>query len=217
MARLNTALTGNHFLLMIDEASNFAVVSEMVVHHTSVGANVDTLSVIDALESCWIQYFGWPKRIRCDLEGAFRGSDLASYCEDRGVELLMVPAEHHQATGDVERAVGTLRHKMELFLREPHEDTVTPRRAAYAMTAAHNTMSRIGGYSPSQWALGQDLPTLDNVPAQTSEATHGHDMATNLAIRLKAEQKYLSFSLRLKSAGHLTPEHHLHSDFFQET
>ncbi len=188
----------HHFLLMVDEASNFAVVSEMVVHHSTVGANVDTMSVIDALESCWIQYFGWPRRIRCDLEGAFRGLDLASYCEDRGIELLMVPAEHHQATGDVERAIGVLRHKMELFLREPHDDTVTPRRAAYAMTAAHNTMSRVGGYSPSQWALGQDLPGLDNVPAQTSEATQGHDMANNLAIRLKAEQKYLELQSKAK-------------------
>ena len=120
----------HHLLLMLDEASNFAVMSEMVVHHNSVGANVDTLSVVDVLESSWIQYFGWPKKIRCGLEGAFRGLDLASYCEDRGIELLMVPAEHHQSTGDVERAGGILRHKMEIFLREPHDDAVTPRRVS---------------------------------------------------------------------------------------
>ena len=136
-----------HYLVMLDEASGFSITAEILVHVEEIHANVDTQSVIEALEGSWFQYFGHPQRIRCDLEGAFRGRELEAYCAERGTELLQVPAAHHQATGDVERMVGELRHKIELFLRS---EDVPPRRAVYAMTTAHNHMARIGGFAPSQ-------------------------------------------------------------------
>ena len=136
-----------HYLVMLDEASGFSITAEILVYVEEIHANVDTQSVIEALEGSWFQYFAHPQRIRCDLEGAFRGRELEAYCAERGTELLQVPAAHHQATGDVERMVGELRHKIELFLRS---EDVPPRIAVYAMTTAHNHMARIGGFAPSQ-------------------------------------------------------------------
>lgn len=190
-----------HYLVMLDEASGFSITAEILVHVEEIHANVDTQSVIEALEGSWFQCFGHPQRIRCDLEGAFRGRELEAYCAERGTELLQVPAEHHQATGDVERMVGELRHKIELFLR--NED-VPPRRAVYAMTTAHNHMARIGGFAPSQWAFGRQMDNLDNIAVHSSEGVSGHAMAENLQLRLRAEKRYLELQANAKIMAEFT-------------
>ena len=176
-----------HYLVMLDEASGFSITAELLVHVEEIHANVDTQSVIEALEGSRFQYFGLPQRIRCDHEGAFRGRELEAYCAERGIELLQVPAGHHQASGDVEHMVGELRHKIELR----HED-VPPRPAVHAMTTAHNHMAGIGGFAPSQWPFGRQMNNLDNIAVHSSEGASGHAMAENLELRLGAEKRYLA-------------------------
>ena len=188
--------TVHHFLLFLDEASSFAVVAELVVHSDEFSANIDTESVIDALERCGIQYFGWPQVIKCDLEGAFRGNSLANFCEERGIDLRPVLAEHHQGIAEVERSIGELQRKMELFLREARENS-TPRQAAYSMVAAHNAMMNVGGYSPSQWALGRNFEEPVNLPYLTSQGADGK-MAHNLEIRMLAQQSFVTQQARSK-------------------
>ena len=177
----------HHFILFLDEASSFAVVADMVTHHVDVGANIDTEGVINALESAWIQYFGYPKKIRCDLEGAFRGRGLEEYAASRGIEILPVPAEHHESTGDVERNIGMLKLRMEKFLRGTETSS---QRAAYAMVCAHNNGARVGGYAPCQWAFGRFTEGLDNLAALTAQGDPEHVMAQNLALRQQAERTY---------------------------
>eukprot|EP00913_Durusdinium_trenchii_P001265 g1166.t1 len=200
----------HHFLIMLDEASGFSISAELMVRTEDLHANVDTPSVIEALEGSWFQYFGQPSRIRCNLEGAFRGRDLEAFCAERGIELLQVPAEHHQSTGDVERQIGELRHKVELFLR--NED-VPPRRAVYSMTSAHNNMRRIGGYSPSQWAFGRQVDNADNVAMHSSEGTSDTAMSQNLELRLRAEKKYLELQAKAKISRALNSKTKISSRF----
>ena len=178
------AHTVHHFLLLLDEASSFAVVKEIMNHPEDQSENISTAEVIETLEESWRQIFGFPSKIRCDAEGAFRGTDLARWCAERGVELLHTPAEHHSSTGAVEKAIGELRHKMETFLRHEPGD---PKRAAFAMVSAHNHVTRVGGYAPSQWAFGRaDLPDK-NVAISCTEGIAGHAMAENLRLRQEAE------------------------------
>ena len=61
----------HHFILFMDEASSFAVVSEILAHDAEEGANINTEEAIDALEQAWVQYLGYFQRLRCDLETAF--------------------------------------------------------------------------------------------------------------------------------------------------
>lgn len=185
----------HHFLLCLDEASGFSVVQEMLVHHESERENLNASSVIDMIEQCWIQYFGYPAKIRADLEGAFRSTDLHNWCAERGVQLVHSPAEHHESTGDVERAIGELKKKMVAFLRSEESQ---PKRAAWAMRAAHNHVERVGGYSPAQWAFGRDVPAPENLAAQSSEADSNHAMAKNLEMRLNAENMYKTLQAKAK-------------------
>ena len=96
----------HHFLLLVDEASSFGVVKEIKVHPEDQSENVATSEVLDTLEESWCQYFGFPSRLRCDAECAFRGCDLNTWTNESGIDLIHTPAEHHSTTGEVERAVG---------------------------------------------------------------------------------------------------------------
>ena len=185
----------HHFLLCLDEASGFAVVQEMLVHQEEEHENLNTPSVIATLEQSWVQYFGFPKRIRLDQEGAFRGTGLHDWCGERGIELDFVPAEHHESTGDVERAIGELRKKMMAHLRNGE---VTPRQAAWSMCSAHNHVARVGGFSPAQWAFGRGVPDPDNLAALSSQADPAHEMHSNLNLRLRAEQRYRELQAKAK-------------------
>ena len=187
--------TVHHFLLFLDEASSFAVVTEMVNHPSAQEANMDTESVIQALEGAWIQYFGQPARIRCDPEGAFRGRGVEIFCAERGIELPHVPAEHHEATGAVERAIGSLRLRMEKFLRGKPG---SPKRAAIAMVAAHNHVTRVGGYAPSQWVFGRSAEDVENLAHLSVQGQEGHTTADNLALRLRAEGRLKKLQAKAK-------------------
>ncbi|CAK9015175.1 unnamed protein product [Durusdinium trenchii] len=189
----------HHFLLLLDEASSFAVVREIKVHHEDESENISTPEVITALEESWCQIFGYPARIRCDAEGAFRGTALAMWCSERGIEMTHVPAEHHAATGAVEKAIGELRWKMETFLRN---EPIEPRRAASAMVQAHNHVIRVGGFAPAQWAFGRSESVSVNPAEACSEGTPGHAMAESLRLRIEAEHLHnkLSADARISRA-----------------
>ena len=178
-----------HFLLMLDEASGFSAVHLVMYHLSDEHANITSAQVIDTLQRCWGQYFGLPERIRCDLEGSFRGEMVEDFCHSRGIELSFVPAEHHESTGDVERMIGELKKKMSHHLRNEMENT-SPEQAAWQMCAAHNRVARVGGYSPAQWALGRDLEERDNLAIQTAQGDPASEMSHNLQARLRAEATY---------------------------
>ena len=88
-----------HYILFMDEASSFAVVKEIKSHADDQSENVATGEAIEALEESWCQIFGYPSKLRCDAEGAFRGTALAQWCADRGVDMIHTSAEHHSSTG----------------------------------------------------------------------------------------------------------------------
>ena len=142
-----------HYLLMVDEASGFCVVEEMIRHPEKEMRHMTTAQVCRTLELRWCQIFGFPETIKLDPEGAFRGLDLGEYCSSRGIELSVIPAEYHEGISEVERSIGTIRRKIEAFMRQ---EQYHPTRAAAQMVAAHNTMARTLGFSPAQWAFGRD-------------------------------------------------------------
>ncbi|CAK9110706.1 unnamed protein product, partial [Durusdinium trenchii] len=189
----------HHFILFMDEASSFAVVKEIKFHEDDQSENVSTREAIEALEESWCQIFGYPSKLRCDAEGAFRGTELATWCSERGIDMQRTPAEHHSSTGLVEKGIGELRHKMETFLRN---EPVEPKRAAFAMTQAHNHVTRVGGYAPAQWAFGRSASAKEDIAISSSEATPGHQMAESLRLRIEAEHLHnkLTAASRLSRA-----------------
>ncbi|CAE7725645.1 RE2 [Symbiodinium sp. CCMP2592] len=184
-----------HFLLFVDECSGYAVIRLVFDHSVNKGGNATSAQVCHLLEEAWTQYFGFPERIKLDAESALRGTLLRDWCATRGVELVHAPAEHHQFISEVERSIGTLRRKIETFLRERPEH---PRQVALSMVTSHNSLARIHGFSPLQWALGRDLSLSGHVnegtgelPALSSAGTPGADLHQTHRMRLRAAQAFL--------------------------
>ena len=62
------------------------------------------------------------------------------------------------------------------------------------MMLAHNHVARVGGYSPSQWALGRSESAPESSPLLCSQGTPGHVMQENLRLRLEAEHLHAKMS-----------------------
>ena len=139
-----------HFQIMIDEASNYAVGTFLFKHSVMESRNATTEQVTEAVMRSWVQYFGYPQKLKIDKEGAHRGRELEQWALTRGVEIEAIPAEAHGQIGQVERLIGTLKEKVLRFLRSSDED---PAVALASMVAAHNMMNNVGGYSPMQWVF----------------------------------------------------------------
>ena len=152
---LRCGATVYHFLLMVDEASGFAVVREMFSHPEEDHQNMSGPEVVQVLQEAWFQYFGYPDMIKLDLEGALRSRALHEACADKGIDLVPAPAEYHEMIADVEREIGYVRQHLERFLRGGAFEK--PGQAALAAVTAHNSLARVHGFSPLQWALGRDM------------------------------------------------------------
>lgn len=183
-----------HFLLIIDEASHFAVAHELFRTSSQESRNSTTEEIVKGLESSWVQYFGFPNVLRCDAEGSFKGHNLGLWCQERGIELAHAPGEDHAQLGGVERLIGKLKTDSRTYLRDV---AVDPFSGILHMVNAHNTLDRIGGYAPCQWAHGR-FPTFDgrlfeggnHLPVHASEGTKNSNMQQQLQLRVKAEEYY---------------------------
>ena len=124
-----------HSIFYVGEASGCAVDLSTLRHGEDERRNISTDQFLRSLRVRWAQYFGCPEVLKIDLEGAFRGLDLRRWCATRGVRIEHAPVEHHQSIADVERGIGFLRHKVEVFLRHEPDD---PAVVSAAMVGAHN-------------------------------------------------------------------------------
>ena len=184
-----------NFILFVDECSGYSVIRLVSEHPETKSVNATSAQVCHLLEEAWTQYFGFPERLKLDAEGALRGNLLRDWCAERGVELLHAPAEHHEYISEVERTIGTLRRKIETFLKQRPEH---PIQAAPAMVTAHNSLSRTHGFSPLQWALGRDFSPGGHltegpgfVPSLMSASVPGTKMHAIQSLRVEAGKAFL--------------------------
>eukprot|EP00439_Symbiodinium_sp_Y106_P055997 s615_g7.t2 len=91
----------HHFVLMVDEASGYAVIREAFRHHEDEGRNLTGDELIAILREAWFAYFGYPSVLKLDLEGAHRSKKLSEECMANGLEIVAAPAEHHQTISEV--------------------------------------------------------------------------------------------------------------------
>ena len=122
----------HHFVLLVDEASGYAVIRELFRIPDDQSRNATGQEIIDTIQEAWIQYFGYPETVKMDLEGAHRSKKLREYFMEHGIDFVPAPAEH-ESIAQAERAIGSIRLKTEAFLRGSPGDA---KQAAIAMIAA---------------------------------------------------------------------------------
>ncbi|CAK9113409.1 unnamed protein product, partial [Durusdinium trenchii] len=184
----------HHYMVMMDEASRLVCAHHLFSHDPEESRNATAQEVMDGLGT-WFLHYGMPAKVRMDAEGAFRSTLLGQWCSERGLELLFCAAEDHGQIGLVERAISTLKSTIRQILQGGDHSV---KEAVIAACCTHNSMERIGGYSPCQWAFGRQ-PTLTgrmhdrghDDPWWTSSAVPGSSVMQNLRLRVKAQQSFL--------------------------
>ena len=190
-AELRVEDTVTHFMVITDEATHFVVVAKLFERHHQEGRNATAEEAILALEQHWTQVFGFPDRLRCDPEGCFRSRLLEAWAADVGIEVTPCPAEAHHQIGQVESLVKKLKQDATTLLAG---HPVGAHRALLHSAAAHNTVHRVQGFSPSQWAFGRDFgpggrlfESEQDLPAVQNSLQQGHTFYDHMEARKAAE------------------------------
>ncbi|CAE7185545.1 unnamed protein product [Symbiodinium microadriaticum] len=112
-----------HFILYVDEASGYDVVDEVMRHPADSNENISTPPIPQILAHEMDSVLRDPHRDQIGFGGGVPRTPVAGLVRDQGrVRLEHAPAEFHQSIGDVERQIGFLRHKIEVFLRHEPQD-----------------------------------------------------------------------------------------------
>ena len=99
----------------------------------------------------WIQYFGCPKNIKLDKEGARRGRDLEAWADQNGVALLFVPAEAHGQVGLSSTSLFDTFVDKRMILRRQ----LGP--LALDSSAQQHVQERLVFPAPVQWVFGEEM------------------------------------------------------------
>lgn len=184
-----------HCLMMIDEASRLLCPHFLFEHSDQENRNCTGQEAVEGIRDSWIRHYGAPACIRLDPEGAFRSGELPQWCSERSIEVLPCVAESHGQIGIIERAIQTVKATVRQLLQSSE---FSPWEAVVHACQSHNELDKIEGYTPYQWAFGRQ-PThagrfhdksFDD-PFWTSSAVPGSSMATNLKLRVRAQQTFL--------------------------
>ena len=112
------------FMLVIDECSRYRIariLSKGSKQHPSANA------CIQYLQEGWSQYFGYPRALRVDPAGVFRGRQiLDAYCDKHGVYLDIIPGEAHWKNGTCEQAIQGVKEVMSRLCDFDPELTLLP-------------------------------------------------------------------------------------------
>ena len=184
-----------HCMIMVDEASRLVCPHFLFSHDKMDSRNATSSEVVSGIQDTWVRHYGLPGQIRMDPEGAFRSNELGAWAEERGVLLLPCAAEAHGQIGVVERAIQTIKNTTRQILQGAGVDAWD---AIQQACHAHNELARVEGFSPFQWAFGRQPTHIGqmhekghDLPYLTSSAIAGSSMASNLRLRVQAQQSFL--------------------------
>ena len=193
---------GNKYSILsfVDIATGFHL-AEVV----KVGGGMPTSEhCADAMVSRWVSWAGWPKQVTCD-RGMHNRGEVQRLLASHGCEVIFAPLETPSAIGKVERAQGV----MKAILRRVVADAETGERdfsiCSHEALSTKNRMSRVNGYSPSQWVLGKnprcpgsmtDLEEAGNIGVLEDSLDPSARFHLNHAARMAAQKAFVHLDLR---------------------
>ena len=140
------------FMLIIDECSRYRVarvLSKGSKQHPSAN------TCIQYLQEGWSQYFGYPRALRVDPAGVFRGRQiLDAYCDKHGVYLDIFPGEAHWKNGTCEQAIQGVKELMTRLC--DFDPELTPEMALSEAITTFNHRDMVRGFTPAQQVIGRN-------------------------------------------------------------
>ena len=142
------------WLNIFDQGTTFQVCALLPDSHGNPSGAV----VLEALQSHWLSWAGYPERGVVTDRAKYFLSDVAEHFSDHGCTFSSAAKAAPWQIGAVERHGGLWK---EVFRRVAWAEQVSGRDGVLMLTAAvtqaKNSLSRRHGFAPSQWVLGRDL------------------------------------------------------------
>ena len=115
--------------------------------------NISSDEAWDMYLRSWYQFFGHPKVLRVDPDGAWKANKNLERIENEGTFLDIIPGEAHHWISTVEESVKEIKGCM-YKLAAAHPE-ITGTEAFYRAVHAVNGKDIVDGFSSLQWALGR--------------------------------------------------------------
>jgi hypothetical protein len=194
-------------LSLMDEATDYHVA---VIIKTSKDGPLRNISADDfrrAFSTGWLRNFPAPSLLRYDEEGFMRSLDIAQWLEVFGMRLEPIAGEGAWQMGKHSKHLQTLKEQMNLLSLEL-EDKFSPDELLGLALSAKNGMHQIRGYSPNQWALGQDHSRISSFLQQSANlpwdsAREDISFEAQLQAEAKARQHFLQIDAKRRIARSL--------------
>lgn len=142
-------------LSIVDEATDFHA---DIILKTSQDGPITNISGEDfkrGFSKGWLHQLPAPSLLRYDEEGFMRKIDVVNWLELFGMKLEPISGEGAWQLGKHSRHLQTLKEQMNLLSFELGSKTEVDTILSLCLSAK-NSLHQIRGYSPNQWALGQN-------------------------------------------------------------
>ena len=149
---LNDESIKQPILSMIDEATKFMAMFLLKGEKAS--------DYINALERCWIAFFGPPTKLVTDKGRGWLHDDFGTWTDEHGIHHVVAAGEAHEQLALVGRRHAVLRKALEVYLADYGINGEKAIKQALANIVPQiNNNPSTSGFSPAQWLLGQ-APSL---------------------------------------------------------
>ena len=175
------------YLVMVDEASRLTRCVLLFEIGPKEHRNAKTEEIVHAYESHWEELFGNPRVLRHDPEGALCSQEMLEKFGEKGVRLAATAGEAHWQLGIVERMIATIFNAAERIAKE--NQLPFPQAVSLAVKS-QNTVDRVRGYTPSQWAFGKQPSWSDDFKDEETSETHlSRDASLTFQHKLELQAK----------------------------
>ena len=187
-------------LSMMDEATDFHTAVIIKTGDDTPTARLSGNVFQEAFNKHWLRAYPAPSLLRYDAEGFMRKLEVSRWLETFGMKLEPIAGESAWQLGKHSKHLQTLKEQMNLLCLET-QNQLDAHELLSLSVAAKNNMHNIRGYSPNQWAFGQNfsritsfLQQCENLPLQS--AREDVTFEENIQRETRAQELFLKVDAR---------------------
>ena len=149
---------------MIDEATRF--------HVTQILPSQSARDLYEAIMTAWVKWAGYPRFLLVDPHRSHLTRQFIEQLGAQGTTVLVGAAEASWTRGLVERHGAYVRSMVKKMVHDGVPDDMSAQSLFDKVTSTKNMMSRIRGYSPSQWVLATQPRLLESPTTDDEDEDH---------------------------------------------
>ena len=179
---------------LIDEATRF--------HVTQIVPSQSARDLYEAIMNAWVKWARAPRFLFVDSHRSHLARQFIEQLGAQGTTVLVGAAEASWTRGLVERHGAYVRSMVEKMVHDGVPDDMSVQSLFDKATSAKNMMSRIRGYSPSQWVLATqpripeslmiDDEDEDHVPHKDIPESQDDEFARSVRVRDAARRAFIA-------------------------